>query len=180
MLLLILHDRPINWEMSCWDKEYWLYSDGKPADWEDSEFGSQRIILPEFGFRLLIFFFFFLSFVFPPFLAAPEHMEFLGQGSDPSWSWDPSHRCGNARSFTHWARLGIETIIPVLPRHHCFLAPQWELGFRLLSRKGSKVKHFLVPLSFWRRCVHFLLLPAVIHRWAWSGCFLWAKQGILA
>ena len=32
----------------------------------------------------------------------------MGQGSDPSCSWDLSCSCGNARSLTHCARLGTE------------------------------------------------------------------------
>ena len=41
--------------------------------------------------------------------------------------------------------------------------------------RGGKVRRFLVPISLQRTCVNFFL-PAVIHRWAWSGSFLWAKQ----
>ena len=41
-------------------------------------------------------------FVFP-FLAAPPHMDFLGQGSDPSHSCNLSHSCCNARPLTHRA-----------------------------------------------------------------------------
>ena len=36
-------------------------------------------------------------------LAAPGHMEFLGQGSDPSHNFDLSCRCSNAGSLTHSA-----------------------------------------------------------------------------
>ena len=44
------------------------------------------------------------------------------------------------------------------------------------TKKGRrKVKRFLVPISLQKACVYFFL-PAVIHRWAWSGSFLWAKQ----
>ena len=41
-------------------------------------------------------------------LAAPWHMEFLDQGSDPSHSCDLSHSCSNAGSLTHCARPGLE------------------------------------------------------------------------
>ena len=34
------------------------------------------------------------------------------------------------------------------------------------KRGGTKAKHFLVPISLWRGCVHFFL-PVVLHRWAW-------------
>lgn len=58
---------------------------------------------------------------------------------------------------------------------YCELASQrtilTELEFRLLAFPGSGQ-----PL---KGCVEFSL-PAVIHRWAGSGCFLWAKKGILA
>ena len=48
-------------------------------------------------------FFLFLSFIFP-FLAAPQHKKFLGQGSYLSQS------CHNAGSLTDCARLGIEHV----------------------------------------------------------------------
>ena len=41
-------------------------------------------------------------------LAAPWHMEFLGQASDPSCSCDLSRNCSNTRSLTHCARLDIK------------------------------------------------------------------------
>ena len=41
-------------------------------------------------------------------LAALQHMEFPGQGSDPSHSCDLSHSCGNNGPLTHWAQVGIE------------------------------------------------------------------------
>ena len=40
------------------------------------------------------------------FLVAPWHMEFPGQGSDPSCSFDLSHSCSNAESSTHCAGPG--------------------------------------------------------------------------
>ena len=49
-----------------------------------------------------LFFFFLTFYFFFSFLAALQHMEFLGQGSDPN----PG--CDNSRSLTHCARLGIE------------------------------------------------------------------------
>ena len=42
------------------------------------------------------------------FLAAPQHMEFLGQGSNMSLSLDQSHSCSNTRSLTYRARPGIK------------------------------------------------------------------------
>ena len=53
---------------------------------------------------------FFSLFFFSPFLAAPWHMEFPGQESDPSCSCDLSHSCNNTRSLTHCARPRIKTI----------------------------------------------------------------------
>ena len=43
-----------------------------------------------------------------PFLAGPWHVEFPGQGSDPSCTCSLCSGCSNARSFTHWARPGVE------------------------------------------------------------------------
>ena len=50
-----------------------------------------------------------LSFFFF-FLATLQHMELLGQRSDPSRSYKLHHGCGNTRSLTHCARLGIEPV----------------------------------------------------------------------
>ena len=50
------------------------------------------------------FFFFFFSF-----LAALRHMEFPGQGSDPSHICSLHCSCSNARSLTHCARPGIKS-----------------------------------------------------------------------
>lgn len=40
----------------------------------------------------------------------PQHIEFPGQGSDPSRSCDPNHSCGTAGSLTHCAGLGIKPV----------------------------------------------------------------------
>ena len=47
---------------------------------------------------------------------APWHMEFPGQGSDPSLSRDLSRSCSHTGSLTHCAGLGMETCVPALPR----------------------------------------------------------------
>ena len=50
-----------------------------------------------------------IAILFFSFLAAPQHMESLGQGSDPSHSYDLRCSCSDTRSSTHCARLGIES-----------------------------------------------------------------------
>ena len=55
---------------------------------------------------IYIYVFFCLFFVF--FLAAPCHMELPGQGSDLNHSHELSCSCGNAKSLTHCAGLGIK------------------------------------------------------------------------
>ena len=61
------------------------------------------------------------------FVATPQHIEFLGQGLDPSHSQrhrhDLSHSCGNAGSPTHCARPGIKLCVstpktPLTPLPH--------------------------------------------------------------
>ena len=52
-----------------------------------------------------LFFSFFLFFFFS-FSSAPQLMEFLDQGSDPSHSCNLCHSYGNARSLTHCAEPG--------------------------------------------------------------------------
>ena len=54
------------------------------------------------GELVLCFCFLFL------FLEAPQHMEFPGQGSNPSLNGNLHHRRSNARFLTHCAGLGIE------------------------------------------------------------------------
>ena len=56
------------------------------------------------GNGTILFFFFFLL------LAIPWHMEFPGQGSDPSHSCNLSCSCSNATSLTHRTRPGIEPV----------------------------------------------------------------------
>ena len=40
----------------------------------------------------------------------PQHMEFLGQESDPSQSCDPDCSCRNAGFLTHCAKPGFESV----------------------------------------------------------------------
>ena len=61
------------------------------------------------------------------FLAAPQHMEFLGQGSDRIHSCDPSHSCINTRSLTHCARSGIKPTSQCSKDAAYPTVPQWEL-----------------------------------------------------
>ena len=69
-------------------------------------------------------FFFFLNF-----MAAPWHREFLGQGSDLSYSCDLSSNCSNTGSFTHCARLGI---VPASQRP--------KMPWILLRHSGNSIK----------------------------------------
>ena len=50
------------------------------------------------------------------FLATPQHMEFLGQGSDLSCSCELCHIYGNARSFNPLCQAGNRTSVLVLQR----------------------------------------------------------------
>ena len=67
-----------------------------------------------------------LGFVFPSFFA-PQHMEFLGQGSDLSLSWHLGQSCSNARSLTQCARLGIKPVTQGSQAALDPIAPQWNL-----------------------------------------------------
>ena len=69
----------------------------------------------------------FISFFFLSFLASLQRREFLGQGSDPSYSCDLSHTCGNTGSLTHCARLGIKPLSWHSQDAANPVAPQWEL-----------------------------------------------------
>ena len=68
----------------------------------------------------------FCLFVFS-FLTPPRHMEFPSQGSDLSHSFDLCCSCGNARSSTHCAGLGIEPVSWCCRDAFDPIAPQWEL-----------------------------------------------------
>ena len=67
------------------------------------------------------------SFFFPPFLAALQHMEFLGQGSDPSHICDLRHSCGKAGSAAHCARPGTKPASQRFQDAADPIAPQQEL-----------------------------------------------------
>ena len=73
---------------------------------------------------MFVFIYLFIYFFF---LAAPRHIAFLGQGSDPSHSCNLSQIFGNARYLSRCARPGIE------PSSQCSqdaanpVAPQQEL-----------------------------------------------------
>ena len=54
-------------------------------------------------------------------------MEFLGQGSVPSHSCDLQHSCGNTRSLTHSAWLGIKAESQCSRNATNPTVPQWEL-----------------------------------------------------
>ena len=51
------------------------------------------------------------------FSAALRHMEFPGQGSDPSYSCNLRHSCGHAGSFNPLCWAGDRTCVLVLQRH---------------------------------------------------------------
>ena len=69
----------------------------------------------------------FQTLFFFSFLAAPQHMEFLGQGSDPSHSCDLSRNCGNAGSLIYCAGSGIESTSQCSRNATNPLAPQGDL-----------------------------------------------------
>ena len=63
----------------------------------------------------------------------PWHMEFPGQGSDPSCSCNLSHSYSNAGSLTHCARLGIESVSQRFPDAANPIVLQWELQNPIIS-----------------------------------------------
>ena len=78
-------------------------------------------------FSLYLSFSFLFSFFFWGGGGAPQHVEFLGQGSDPSHRCDLSCSCSNVASLTH--RVG-EGIKPVSQRSQDAvdpIVPQQEL-----------------------------------------------------
>ena len=81
----------------------------------------------------LPFCFVFVLFSFFCFLATWWHMQFLGQGSDLSLSWDLYCSCSNTGSLSHWTGPGIKraswhcrhTTNPVAPQRELL---QWFLN----------------------------------------------------
>lgn len=81
-------------------------------------------------------------FFFFPFLATLWHMDFLGQGSNPSHSFDLSCSCSNnARSLTHCARPGIEPVSQGSQDAADPFVPQGALCYVPLLRTGQTVFH---------------------------------------
>ena len=80
-------------------------------------------------------------------VAALQHMEFPGQGSNVSRRCDLCHSCGNAGSLIHCAGLG--RIEPASQRSRDAadpVAPQWELlgsSLNLLQLKCLTFSHFI-------------------------------------
>ena len=72
-------------------------------------------------YYILAFFFFFF------FLATLQHMEFPGQGSDPSHCFVLCHSYSNAGSLTHCAGPGINPCLSAPEMAADPIAPQWEL-----------------------------------------------------
>ena len=102
---------------------------------------------------------FLLLLLFFTFLATPLHMEFPGQGSDPSCSFDLSYGCGNPGSLTHRTRPGIE---PVSLRSQDAASPivsQQEL-LESLGKKKKKGTNLIPSLYFVSQRVknHFVVL----------------------
>ena len=112
-------------------------------------------------------------------------MEFLGQGSDLSYSCSQYLSCshGNARSLTHYAELWME------PVNQCFqdvvnpIAPQRELLYGLYmtynrliksTRKTVCVLTFHKPSKFPQKqeSVYSLLSIAFMWVWFWLSLFL--------
>ena len=63
-----------------------------------------------------VFFCFFVLFCFFVFPCCPCYMEFSGQGSDLSCSWDLCHSCINVGSFNPLCRARNQTFILMLQR----------------------------------------------------------------
>ena len=78
------------------------------------------------------------------FLATLWHMEFLGQGSDPSHSCDLCDICGNTGSLTHCARLGIEPVSQRSRDAAHTVGPQ-----QVLQRKSFFFLFFFLGLYLW-------------------------------
>ena len=91
------------------------------------------------------------------FLATPLHMEFSGQGSDPSLSCDLCCNCGNTGSLTHWVRPGVEPSSQCSgdQRSHCTTAI-------LMTVIPTGMRYYLAV--FWGFCL-LVCLFLWLHLW---------------
>ena len=87
-------------------------------------------------------------FLFFSFLATPWHMDFPGQGSDPSHSFDLCCSCDKARSLTHCAESGIKPASQHSQDAADPIAPQWELLIWLLIYSVNFVLHLYANFFF--------------------------------
>ena len=113
---------------------------------------NKNIIVYEVNISLFIYFpIHFLFVCLFSFLAAPRHMEFMGQGSDPSHSHDLSHSCSNAGSLTHCGRPRIEPVTQHSQDSTDSIVPQEELLYIYL---------FILIFNFY---VYFFVEPHLWH-----------------
>ena len=85
----------------CMDRSHLIYLVIK--GWTFGSFPLFRYLSNNYEHLCASVLFFFFSF-----LVTLWHMEFPGQGSDPSHIFDLRHRCGKSRSITHCSRPGIK------------------------------------------------------------------------
>ena len=97
--------------------------------------------------KITIYFFF-------SFLAAPQHMEFLGQGSHPIYSCDLSRRCVNAGSLTHCAGSVIKPVCQCSQDATNFIASQQKLLCLLIYHNLLQINTDLIPV----KCRNFIPL----------------------
>ena len=84
----------------------------------------QPVLLVELSSVVSCVFLFCFSFSF---LTTPQHMEFPGQGSDPSRGCNLSHSCSNTGSLTHCAGPGIKPVTQCSQDAADPVVPQQEL-----------------------------------------------------
>ena len=114
------------------------------------------------GIRLFFFF---------PLLATPQHMEFPGQGSDPSQSCNVCHSCSNTGSFNPLCQAGYWTCILVLLRYHrsCCATDGTPRVFFVYQSPGIIIQarwgKMVVVKAAWRMCwtpSNWKLYPSVL------------------
>ena len=97
----------------------------------------------KYAFLFLFFFPFFFIF------GHPQHMEFLGQGSDPSHSHYLNSSCGRSKSLTHHSGLGIEPETQNSQDAANPAVPQWQLlNMHFLEEKIKKKVSFCGCCTF--------------------------------
>ena len=117
-------------------------------------------------------------------LAAPRHMEFLDQGSDPSCSYDLCRSYSSTRYLTHCAGLRIkpasqrsrDIVDPIVPQWEFLSSPLTEHIWRKQEQYFYLIHRNMVLCKLSHGC--YVILCQWIIKWIEDGHFLWKRDSL--